>query len=482
MWLTLALIATSALQIGSVAITSRLLSPADVGLFAASALLLRLVSFAANAGVANALIQFADVSRALVRTAFTLSVCLGLAGGVGVLMLAPLAEPLVGSERATSVAAAMALSFPVTGLGAVSTALLRRQLRFKWIAVTDVVSYFVGYIVVGVILASLGAGAFSLVGAALAQGVTLAGASFMLVRHPLKWRWNRSEQRQILGFGSKATLASFLEFWGMQVDTVAVSLARGAGPLGLYSRGAGLVVMPLTQMGTVAVRVFTPTFSRLESKNAVAAATIDVLSIASGALIPSALVLAAAAPLVVDALLGQQWWGAVAFMPFSIGAGLFHALSQILGAITEARGLLDQRIRIQGVTLALFAGLAVATALTMPTLPAFAACWLVAEFVKHLMYLRAAVRHLDVTCAVLVKSYLGATAVGVVPALAVATVAAAGWSLLVSVPAAVLAGALGAAGSMAAVPSLPIRQAVRRRALLPSSGNLSMRLLSKVVA
>ena len=50
LWLAVSLVATSVLQLCSVAVTSRLLSPADVGLFTASALLLRLVSFASNAG------------------------------------------------------------------------------------------------------------------------------------------------------------------------------------------------------------------------------------------------------------------------------------------------------------------------------------------------------------------------------------------------------------------------------------------------
>jgi O-antigen/teichoic acid export membrane protein len=464
-----------------VAITSRLLTPADVGLFAASALLLKLVSFAANAGITNALIHFENVSPSLVRTAFTLSACLGIAGGIAVLALSPLAEPLVGSEQATSVAAAMALSFPIAGLGAVSSALLRRQLRFKWLAAVDVASYFVGYIVIGVLLAFLGAGVWALVAAALAQGLTLAVTTCVVVRHPLRFRWDRVERRQVLGFGSKATLASFLEFWGMQVDTLAVSLSRGAGPLGLYTRGSGLVALPLLQIGTVAVRVFTPTFSRLASLPAVSAATIDVLSIASGVLLPTGLVLAAASPLVVDTLLGEQWSEAVSFLPFSIGAALCHALSQVLGAITEARGLLNQRMGIQGMTLAVFSTLAVGAALINPSLPAFAFCWLVAEVVKHLMYVATVVRHLAVVWAAVLRSYLCAIAVGLLPAAAVGFVAAEAWPLGLSLPVAVLVAAVLLTVVMAAAPSLPLRRAVRRRGLLSKRRGVVSRILSIVV-
>ena len=64
-----------------------------------------------------------------------------------VISLSPLAGTLVGLAlpQAGPVAATMALSFPIAGSAAVSSALLRRQLRFRAIAIVDVLSYLVEY-------------------------------------------------------------------------------------------------------------------------------------------------------------------------------------------------------------------------------------------------------------------------------------------------------------------------------------------------
>ena len=67
----------------------------------------------------------------------------------------------------------MGLSFTLTGASAVAFALLRRDMRFKGIALADIAAYAIGYGLVGVSVALTGGGVWSLVAASLTQAATV---------------------------------------------------------------------------------------------------------------------------------------------------------------------------------------------------------------------------------------------------------------------------------------------------------------------
>jgi hypothetical protein len=65
----------------------------------------------------------------------------------------------------------LAFSFVLQGLGSPAQSLLRRRMRFRDLAMVEVSSHVLGYMAVGLTAALLGAGAWSLVAAGLAQAL-----------------------------------------------------------------------------------------------------------------------------------------------------------------------------------------------------------------------------------------------------------------------------------------------------------------------
>ena len=130
LWLSISLGLVTILQFGSVVVTSRLLRPADFGLIAAGALILRLVNYLAQGGMAGALVQFERLTPTDVSTAFTISLVFGFSATLLGVALSPVAGAFLG-PRATAVTAALSLDFLLAAGGVVAIALLRRQLRFR---------------------------------------------------------------------------------------------------------------------------------------------------------------------------------------------------------------------------------------------------------------------------------------------------------------------------------------------------------------
>ena len=96
-------------------------------------------------------------------SAFYASIGFGLLVAAVIWLAAPLIARFFRMEGLTPVVRALGLVFPITGIATVPESLLQRDLRFRLLANRDVAAYGLGYGVVGVGLALLGWGVWSLV-------------------------------------------------------------------------------------------------------------------------------------------------------------------------------------------------------------------------------------------------------------------------------------------------------------------------------
>lgn len=179
-WSTLSTIANMLLQLFFMAIMARLLAPSAFGLVAIAMVTLRFAGYFAQMGIGPALVQ--KLSKSLISVqhfsfCFSGSYCVWCS-----FILAPTIGKWMGSDQLEDVIQVLAGSFILTGLSTVPIYLLRRELRFKALAFVESTSYLLGYGTCGVVLAPNGAGVWSLVGAALCQGlITLSLSHFLHV-------------------------------------------------------------------------------------------------------------------------------------------------------------------------------------------------------------------------------------------------------------------------------------------------------------
>ena len=156
------------------AVISRLLDPANFGLIALANLVVLFAQMFARMGLASAIVQKPKLSEEDIRAASTVGIALGAACFVAIWGLSPAIGDLFRQPELPPVLRALGVTFIFQGWAATAMGLLRRQLRFRVLSLIGVGTYVLGYLVVGIGLALLGAGVWSLVAAALVSQVSLA--------------------------------------------------------------------------------------------------------------------------------------------------------------------------------------------------------------------------------------------------------------------------------------------------------------------
>lgn len=357
-WTYLASIVGVILQFGMTAIMARLLTPAAFGLVALAGLFLRFVNYFAKAGITQALVQKASLNSQDIRAAFTLSAALSGGFGLAVLVGAPLAGVIAQDQDLVPVLRWLALGLVLQGLGAPAYALLRRNLRFRALAVMSVGSYVVGYLGVGLAMALSDAGVYALVGAMLTQNAVSAVSAYVLVRHPLRPTSARESYRSILGFGARISVVGFFEFLQANLDTLAVGRWAGTAQLGLYNRAKMIAELPSYQLTSGLSEVLFPSFSAIQSDpRRLRGAYLSAVGAASAIVLPMNAGMAVAAPEIVLVLLGQQWVGAVEVVPWLLLASSLGLLGHFAGIVAEAQAALNAKIVVALTTTTTLLGL-----------------------------------------------------------------------------------------------------------------------------
>lgn len=416
-WTGTGLVLTSLLQLLYTAVMSRLLVPADFGVVAAALLSLRFVTYLSRFGLGSAVVQRPSLSRHEITVAQSVALLTGSIVSVLVVLGSPLLSRLLGQSGSASVIRWMSISIVVGAVTGVPEALLRRSMRFREVAVCQVASFAIGYILIGITLAARGWGANSLVAATVSQGIIYLVLVTLRAKPPLGLTMKWGEARALLWFGGTVTVVGFLEFLQSSLDTLAVSRWVGTVGLGQYSRATYLAGLPVDQAVTSATRVLVPTFSRVQDDSARFARgyLMSAGPLAALVMIPIAM-LAAAAPSVVSLVLGSGWEQAASVLPLVGAAYGFNLLTLLPAAATEAMGEVRPKLALQAVSL-LCTGSFMAVALAVgPSLKHFAAAWLLGEIVRHLLYWVVALPLLGVRRVDVGRRYLAAVGLATVAA------------------------------------------------------------------
>jgi len=309
------------LNLTAAAVLARLLTPREFGLVGMVLAITGLVGLFKELGLSTATVQRDIITQQQVSNLFWINVF--VSGFLTVISfgLAPLMASFYHDPRVTGIMMVLSLSFLLTGSAVQHQALLTRQMRFRAIAVIEVISMLVGF-VSACWLAKRGFGYWALV----AQQVVTAATSFVLTWHTSGWRPDRpkgnSGVRPMLSFGAHLTIADFVGLLLMNSDSILIGRVFGAEPLGLYTRASVLLARPLQQISMPINAVITPVLSRLVSDSEryrrTFIRTYDTLALIFFSF--AALCLALARPLVL-VILGPKWSGVIPlFSAFAIVA------------------------------------------------------------------------------------------------------------------------------------------------------------------
>ncbi|CAH0356902.1 oligosaccharide flippase family protein [Sphingobium sp. CECT 9361] len=338
-------VANGVLQVVGLTVLSRLLSPADYGVFAISLSLNAVtLQFAASAAerVLLLLEDGEDAERAFapVMTIFAIAAVLPLIGYA-------IASRLGYEGLSFPLTCTLILTQAVNALAIVPRAMLRRDIHFTRIVAGEFTGQLLGQLGLSILLAYLGFGA-----AALALGQLLSAvitSAFVISSRPhglLCW--------QISGFGRiwklfrSIGVITGLEMMAVQSPPFLLGSVLGVVTAGLFNRANAIIGLPLQLVTSSISRVLISGFSlSMRDQDALRTIFLGQLRLVAVICIPVAAGLAASSDAFTEVVLGSGWR---AVRPMVVPVSLFSAVSLmcvLTGTLADAAHRFREKIAIQ---------------------------------------------------------------------------------------------------------------------------------------
>ena len=288
---------------------ARILMPSDYGLMVMASVFLSIVMTLSEFGVGSAVVTLRELAPEKLRQLNSLSLLLGLAG---TLVTALMAYPLGLFFRAPElppVVLAVGFTFLISSLETVPAALLRRELRFRTLALIDIAR---GLLVPAVTLggALLGMRYWALVlGSLVAAGITASCTVYC--RRVSFARPRLAGLREVLDF-SRDVIVSRLAYVVYQDGDFAVAGRRlGQAAVGDYSLAWTLATSPIEKVTMLLSDVTPSLFSAVQNdRPALRRYFLNLSEILCLATFPASVGIALVSHDLVAVVLGVKWLGA----------------------------------------------------------------------------------------------------------------------------------------------------------------------------
>ena len=320
-------------------VLARLLTPTQVGIFAAGTVLTTLFTDFVEGGLRAGLVQRQGDLADADETVFRVTLMVGAAASLASLAAAPVIGIIFNSRAAGLVAAATSGVLLIHSLTNVPESVLQREFSIKRRLIVGP-AIAVSYAVVSVGLAALGWGVWSLVAGTYASYITWVVSLWMIT----SWRPGRGHAsfamwRELARFGFPLVTAMIGFRLRTAVEALVVGRVLSTGALGFFRYGQRIARIPQTGIIEVGANTLFPAFSRIaDDRKRLAAAYLRALHWSMvGAAACTGLMIAAGGPAVV-VLFGERWRGAGVALVAMSGLNIGSAISVVAQDAIKARG------------------------------------------------------------------------------------------------------------------------------------------------
>lgn len=319
-----------ALQMLSVVVMARLLSPEDYGVFGMAAVFTQMVFVVKDLGLSQAAVQKKNLLPEESSALFWINVLFVLALSALCCLLAPAAGSFYGDARVAPIVAVSSLGYILVGLSAQHKALLQRQLRMRELALVEVLSKAFSF-AAGVVAALGGLRHWSLVLATIADAFAHTVLLWSFGRWTPKFVSLR-HGKACLKFGLDVAAFGLLNFFARNLDKILIGKFHPVADVGFYNKAYQTISFPIQHIRGPILQVANPALARLQDDperfRNYYRRFLSVLAFASMA--PVALVIPLAEEFTA-VLLGDQW------LPASRTIALL-AVSAVVQPVVSTRG------------------------------------------------------------------------------------------------------------------------------------------------
>jgi PST family polysaccharide transporter len=333
------------LQLISISVFARLLTPTDFGLIAMVAAVTNLVLVFKDLGLSMATVQQERITHEQVSNLFWINASFGFIILIIMASISPVIAWFYDEQKLTLITIVLSIGILISGFSVQHQALLRRQMKYLPLTIVEVLSVLLGLL--GAIgSALLGWGYWSLV----TQQLIVALTNLIGVWVCAKWIPGKPtrgiQTKNMLNFGKNMTINGLINYLVKNLDNVFIGRVLGASALGYYSRAYSLLLAPLSQISTPVSAVANPTLSRLQNdpirfRNYY----FKAITFIAYATIPLVTFMAVLSKEIVEIIMGAQWIQTAKIFQFLSVAAICQPISNAIGWILISLGRADRLVK-----------------------------------------------------------------------------------------------------------------------------------------
>ena len=337
-WVAFANLFKQLLQVLSLIVFARLLTPDDFGLFAILMIFVNFLLMFTDMGTAAALIHIKSPSQKLLSSIFFFNFFVGI---TLFLLLALLSGPIAlffENPPLKELLGLISINFVIVSLGIVQKARYEKELDFKNLTLIESASVLVG-IGVGIAAAYKGLGVYSLV----IQTLTTSTLAVVLIWMIAKWRpllyFSFGDIKSIWGYTANLTTFNFVNYFARNADNFLIGKFLSSSALGVYSLAYSIMLYPLQNISRVLLRILFPAFSHIQDDNEkfkkAYLRTIFFIALVS---FPVMVGLIVTADTLVSLLFGYKWENLAIILMILAPVGILQSIGTTNGSIYMAKG------------------------------------------------------------------------------------------------------------------------------------------------
>lgn len=324
-------------------VLARLLTPADFGLLALAMIVFNAANMITDVGMRPTVVQTKDDINKVAYYAFVIVMVASIIFTIVSSLLAqPLATLMGGSAELVPIIRWMSIYVTIDGLWIIPEALLRRDLRFKELGLSQLPSELVSSIV-SIVLALMGLGVWSLVIGTLA-GQFLRATLLWAYYRPWIWlrpqKWEKDIVRGMFKYGLESMSSGIVRYVQTQIDTFVIGRQLGETSVGLYNKAVTLTGR-LSDMltSTIFGNVLFPSYAKIQDdKPRLARAYLKSTKMVFLMIVPMSVGMAITASLLIPVLLGPQWLPMIPLWQIFSLYGLMRPIASNAAPLFQAVG------------------------------------------------------------------------------------------------------------------------------------------------
>jgi PST family polysaccharide transporter len=349
-------------QIVSMVVLARLLSPEDYGLVSMVGAIIGIAPLLIDLGTRDAVIQQRHITSGEISTLFWITFALGCGFAALAAASGPLIAHFYGEPRLATVALVSSLSLIALSLSYQHQALLRRAMMYQELAIVEIGASVIST-AIAVAMAFNGWAYWALV----IRPVTVSAVTAVGVWWKCRWLPGRpaftTGVKEMVKFGFHWVGFSGSDFAGKFADRIAIGHASGALDLGYYQKAClvydnclDLVITPLQSVAMAGLSKLRNNPEALWDSWSKALSTVTFFAM------PAFGILAVTSQDIIVLALGEKWTSASILLSIFALRGIPHVVQRTCGWLHNAAGRADRFMRwgvISSLTqlLALFLGL-----------------------------------------------------------------------------------------------------------------------------